>query len=122
MGGKYNCFVFALGLEKDQDFTFQDNIPPSFNINGLIMEKFLSHFTETKNPEKGNLVIYRDKNHYISHASIFLNNEKAMSIWMEKESVPSKKLILEEKKKYGDETFYSNPKNFNPCAILKTVK
>jgi hypothetical protein len=118
MKRKYNCFVFVLGLEGDENFTFMGDDLPTISFDGLKMEYILKYFlSSTDEPEIGSLIIYRDKNNYVSHASIFLNKEQVLSIW-ENESSPSEKLISVEMQKYGGHIlFYNKPPSFDPYKL-----
>lgn len=118
MKRKYNCFVFALGLEGDENFTFIGDALPTISFDGLKMEYILKYcLSSTDEPEIGSLIIYRDKNNYVSHASIFLNKEQVLSIW-ENESSPSEKLISGEMQKYGENIlFYNKPPSFDPYKL-----
>jgi hypothetical protein len=75
----YNCFVYALGFSEDPRFLGGENGWPFGDrfITDLIKKGFL---TETKLPQKGDVVLYEDDK-MITHAGLMESAEVVVSKW-----------------------------------------
>jgi len=74
----YNCFVYAFGLENDQDFLGNNNPIQQDFIKYLFKE---NHITET-NKKAGNIILYINSNSDITHAGIMKSEDIVISKWM----------------------------------------
>lgn len=78
----YNCFIFAFGLEKDEDFLISHSgkyIPLCHgnDIKRLILNDIL---ISAETPRKGDYIIY-SKDNEITHAGIVKNKDLIVSKW-----------------------------------------
>ncbi len=81
--GKFNCFVYALGLQNDNQFLRKESLPDlsdSINISSGNITTLLNKLEVTNKPECGDYIFYKNNDHY-THAGIFLGNEIVESKW-----------------------------------------
>lgn len=77
----YNCFIYVLNLQKDQQFLGEKN----FKFQNL--EKLFQSLIERgelkrlEEPEVGSLVVYRTHDNHISHVGLTEENGKVISKW-----------------------------------------
>lgn len=78
----YNCFVYVLGLQKDQRFL--GNAGWDFTRNlGLVFDEMISKkiLKYTVVPKNGDMILYRTDDGVISHAGLMKNTEVVVSKW-----------------------------------------
>lgn len=78
----YNCFIYALGLEKDQELIEE--------CSGFIYDTFFQKLIDEgllkyiDNPEVGDYILYRDLKNYpnmITHIGVISGNDFVISKW-----------------------------------------
>ena len=77
--GNYNCFVFAFGLEGDEEFLGGKNPIQQEFVKYLLGKNFLE---VTDVPEVGDLLFYEDKFKNIAHGGILRGEGGVLSKWM----------------------------------------
>jgi len=75
----YNCFVYAFGMQNDQEFLGGKNPVQQEFIRWLISNKIL---VPTENGHTGDLVFYENEKDEITHSGIMRDGDSVISKWM----------------------------------------
>ena len=81
--GKYNCFVYALGLHQEAIFLRKEKRPDLAKvviINSPQITELLRSFEKTDTPVDGDYVFYKNGNIF-AHAGIYLGEDVVESKW-----------------------------------------
>lgn len=81
-GLNYNCFVYVLGFQNDQQFL--GNAGWEFTRNlGLVFDEMISKniLKHSDTPKKGLLILYRTDDGVISHVGLMENEKNVISKW-----------------------------------------
>ncbi|MCX6738697.1 MAG: hypothetical protein NT098_01435 [Candidatus Parcubacteria bacterium] len=78
---KFNCFVFAFGLYKYNDFVVGKG--KNYSLNGVWVGNKIIELEKTEEPEKGDFIFYKnsEKEIMITHAGIFESIGMIKSQW-----------------------------------------
>lgn len=104
---KFNCFVYAFGLDADPDFIYFGNTEPKNRFGSDHINHFIKYdvLKKVSSAEKGDYVIYK-KDNIFTHAGIVLDKNTIISKFGTEDFAIRRHKIADIFNEYGSDVSY----------------